>query len=146
MLYHLITRNPHKDITLHVSINNPAMVSTQFSCVVCKSPERRQSAAALQSLWLQGRRVHRRLLRGLPRSELDPVEERVPPPAPPLVKTAAITGLSPSSAGGYRQQPKTGDWTAGWTRQMPRPGTPGICARFRPPTCRLQRLQTTIRD
>ncbi|KAI0687146.1 hypothetical protein C8T65DRAFT_140957 [Cerioporus squamosus] len=26
MLYHLITRNPHKDITLHVSINNPAML------------------------------------------------------------------------------------------------------------------------
>lgn len=26
MLYHLITLNPHKDITLHVSINNPAMV------------------------------------------------------------------------------------------------------------------------
>lgn len=27
MLYHLITLNPNKDITLHVSINNPAMVS-----------------------------------------------------------------------------------------------------------------------
>ncbi|KAI0731378.1 hypothetical protein C8Q76DRAFT_612730 [Earliella scabrosa] len=26
MLYHLITLNPHKDITLHVSINNPAML------------------------------------------------------------------------------------------------------------------------
>ncbi|KAH9940871.1 uncharacterized protein BXZ73DRAFT_88563 [Epithele typhae] len=26
MLYHLITFNPHKDITLHVSINNPAML------------------------------------------------------------------------------------------------------------------------
>lgn len=26
MLYHLITLNPHKDITLHVSITNPAMV------------------------------------------------------------------------------------------------------------------------
>ncbi|KAI0653165.1 hypothetical protein C8Q70DRAFT_1048604 [Cubamyces menziesii] len=26
MLYHLITRNPSKDITLHVSINNPAML------------------------------------------------------------------------------------------------------------------------
>ncbi|OJT11231.1 Cysteine-rich protein 2-binding protein [Trametes pubescens] len=26
MLYHLIMRNPHKDITLHVSINNPAML------------------------------------------------------------------------------------------------------------------------
>ncbi|KAI0331637.1 hypothetical protein GY45DRAFT_1345172 [Cubamyces sp. BRFM 1775] len=26
MLYHLITRNPRKDITLHVSINNPAML------------------------------------------------------------------------------------------------------------------------
>lgn len=27
MLYHLITLNPNRDITLHVSINNPAMVS-----------------------------------------------------------------------------------------------------------------------
>ncbi|TBU30582.1 hypothetical protein BD311DRAFT_754583 [Dichomitus squalens] len=26
MLYHLISLNPHKDITLHVSINNPAML------------------------------------------------------------------------------------------------------------------------
>lgn len=26
MLYHLITLNPHKDIMLHVSINNPAVV------------------------------------------------------------------------------------------------------------------------
>ncbi|KAI0675684.1 hypothetical protein C8Q78DRAFT_1066396 [Trametes maxima] len=26
MLYHLITLNPHKDITLHVSITNPAML------------------------------------------------------------------------------------------------------------------------
>ncbi|KAI0766677.1 hypothetical protein BD413DRAFT_605817 [Trametes elegans] len=26
MLYHLITLNPNKDITLHVSINNPAML------------------------------------------------------------------------------------------------------------------------
>ncbi|KAI0064070.1 hypothetical protein BV25DRAFT_1800956 [Artomyces pyxidatus] len=26
MLYHLITRNPNKDITLHVSANNPAML------------------------------------------------------------------------------------------------------------------------
>jgi hypothetical protein len=26
MLYHLITLNPNKDITLHVSVNNPAMV------------------------------------------------------------------------------------------------------------------------
>ncbi len=26
MLYHLINLNPHKDITLHVSTNNPAMV------------------------------------------------------------------------------------------------------------------------
>ena len=26
MLYHLINRNPSKDITLHVSANNPAMV------------------------------------------------------------------------------------------------------------------------
>lgn len=27
MLYHLIMLNPHKDITLHVAANNPAMVS-----------------------------------------------------------------------------------------------------------------------
>ncbi|ETW79288.1 hypothetical protein HETIRDRAFT_323861 [Heterobasidion irregulare TC 32-1] len=26
MLYHLITRNPHKDLTLHVSANSPAML------------------------------------------------------------------------------------------------------------------------
>jgi hypothetical protein len=26
MLYHLIMLNPHKDITLHVAANNPAMV------------------------------------------------------------------------------------------------------------------------
>ena len=26
MLFHLISRNPNKDITLHVSTNNPAMV------------------------------------------------------------------------------------------------------------------------
>jgi hypothetical protein len=26
MLFHLINRNPNKDITLHVSTNNPAMV------------------------------------------------------------------------------------------------------------------------
>lgn len=26
MLYHLIQLNPNKDITLHVSVNNPAMV------------------------------------------------------------------------------------------------------------------------
>ena len=26
MLFHLIDRNPNKDITLHVSANNPAMV------------------------------------------------------------------------------------------------------------------------
>ena len=26
MLFHLIDRNPNKDITLHVSTNNPAMV------------------------------------------------------------------------------------------------------------------------
>jgi hypothetical protein len=26
MLFHLISRNPNKDITLHVSANNPAMV------------------------------------------------------------------------------------------------------------------------
>jgi hypothetical protein len=27
MLYQLVTLNPHQDITLHVSANNPAMVS-----------------------------------------------------------------------------------------------------------------------
>jgi len=26
ILYHLISLNPHRDITLHVSANNPAMV------------------------------------------------------------------------------------------------------------------------
>ena len=30
MLYHLITLNPNKDITLHVSANNSAMVLTLF--------------------------------------------------------------------------------------------------------------------
>jgi hypothetical protein len=32
MLYHLVTLNPKKDITLHVSANNPAMV--QFACSI----------------------------------------------------------------------------------------------------------------
>ena len=30
MLYHLISLNPHKDITLHVSVNSPAMVRHCF--------------------------------------------------------------------------------------------------------------------
>jgi hypothetical protein len=30
MLYHLITQQPGKDITLHVSVTNPAMVSSLF--------------------------------------------------------------------------------------------------------------------
>lgn len=30
MLYHLIQLNPNKDITLHVSVNNPAMVFANF--------------------------------------------------------------------------------------------------------------------
>ena len=30
MLYHLISLNPHKDITLHVSVNSPAMVRHYF--------------------------------------------------------------------------------------------------------------------
>ena len=30
MLYHLICLNPHKDITLHVSVNSPAMVRHFF--------------------------------------------------------------------------------------------------------------------
>ena len=30
MLYHLISLNPHKDITLHVSVNSPAMVCYCF--------------------------------------------------------------------------------------------------------------------
>lgn len=30
MLYHLINLNPHKDITLHVSVNSSAMVSFFF--------------------------------------------------------------------------------------------------------------------
>ena len=37
MLYHLIQLNPNKDITLHVSVNNPAMVC---------------SSQSLSSLWI----------------------------------------------------------------------------------------------
>ena len=37
MLYHLIQLNPNKDITLHVSVNNPAMVG---------------SSQSLSSLWI----------------------------------------------------------------------------------------------
>lgn len=35
MLYHLISLNPNKDITLHVSINNPAMVSLPLFLALC---------------------------------------------------------------------------------------------------------------
>lgn len=34
MLYHLICLNPHKDITLHVSVNSPAMVRRYFSQII----------------------------------------------------------------------------------------------------------------
>jgi hypothetical protein len=38
MLYHLISLNPGKDITLHVSTNNPAMVRPLcFLRVVCEA-------------------------------------------------------------------------------------------------------------
>ena len=35
MLYHLISLNPRKDITLHVSVNNPAVVSSLCSAHRC---------------------------------------------------------------------------------------------------------------
>lgn len=38
MLYHLITLNPRKDITLHVSTNNPAMVSKRSVNVLFTRP------------------------------------------------------------------------------------------------------------
>ena len=40
MLYHLINRNPNKDITLHVSANNPAMVWLLSLSVITKAPDR----------------------------------------------------------------------------------------------------------
>ena len=88
MLYHLISLNPHKDITLHVSINNPAMVrisSAVSSLDVSTISNSHLRIAPVQSLWVQGGRVHRWLLRGLPRPEFAPVQERIPTASPALV-------------------------------------------------------------
>jgi hypothetical protein len=39
MLFHLINRNPNKDITLHVSANNPAMVRLLSPSEISKAPD-----------------------------------------------------------------------------------------------------------
>lgn len=88
MLYHLISLNPHKDITLHVSVNNPAMVRIPSAISFLRIyaiPNSHIRIAPVQSLWVQGGRVHRGLLRGLPRPELAPVQERISIASPALV-------------------------------------------------------------
>lgn len=60
MLYHLIQLNPNKDITLHVSANNPAMV-----CVSSPHGSLADYASLIvvvQPLWIQGRGVRGGLL------------------------------------------------------------------------------------
>lgn len=46
MLYHLITLNPRRDITLHVSINNPAVVRNTPQLMLSKITNHRASRAS----------------------------------------------------------------------------------------------------
>ena len=61
MLYHLILLNPGKDITLHVSANNPAMVS-HLGLLSEGMLRPMNILVTLQPIWLQGRRVRGRIL------------------------------------------------------------------------------------
>lgn len=92
MLFHLIDRNPYKDITLHVSANNPAMVR-DYPSLVIKFPNH-YPKATLQSVWFQGRRIHRRLLRRLPRPAVTDVKKCVPFTAPPLGPQTRVRGAN----------------------------------------------------
>jgi hypothetical protein len=83
MLFHLINRNPNKDITLHVSANNSAMVWLLSLSEIIKLLIAIRKAT-LQSVWLQSGRVHRRLLRRLPRPAVPVVKKCVPLTATPL--------------------------------------------------------------
>jgi hypothetical protein len=64
MLFYLISRNPSKDITLHVSANNPAMV-VPLRYPPLALPDLNFNKATLQSLWFQSGGIHRRVLRRL---------------------------------------------------------------------------------
>jgi hypothetical protein len=52
MLYHLIMLNPHRDITLHVAANNPAMVRFYQWLMLAHISE--VYLVAVQQIWVQG--------------------------------------------------------------------------------------------
>lgn len=66
MLYHLINLNPHQDITLHVSVNNSAMVCY---CFIKKNSGQTNFLylAPLQPIWIQSRTICRGILFIIPR-------------------------------------------------------------------------------
>lgn len=63
MLYLLISRNPNKDFTLHVSANNPAMVRPTLQPLIHTFQLTYPPAAPVQPLRVQSRRIRRRVLR-----------------------------------------------------------------------------------
>ena len=76
MLYLLITRNPNKDISLHVSANNSAMVSPSPHHPPADRPLTRTTPTAIvQPIWVQSGRVRRRVLRRLPGSRIPCIQE-----------------------------------------------------------------------
>jgi len=83
MLYHLIDLNPGKDMTLHVSTNNSAMVSPEMQSI---SVVLNLFSASLQPIRIQGGRIRGGILRPIPRLKLERIQKRLSPtPAPPLV-------------------------------------------------------------
>ena len=62
MLYHLIALHPHRDITLHVSANNPAMVRHCLPSFIFRECSYRRWSAIVQPVRIQSSRVHRRVL------------------------------------------------------------------------------------
>lgn len=90
MLYHLITLIPHRDITLHVSINNPAMVRIILCCRLQPMLTKLDGATvAIQPLRVQSRRVHSWLLRRLSRHAVASLEERLSSQAPAVTSGGA---------------------------------------------------------
>ena len=80
MLYHIVTRNPHSDITLHVSANSPAMVSIPYSAEIVYSAY--PLLASLLPVWVQSRGIHSGILRRVRRPKFTGVEECVQAAAP----------------------------------------------------------------
>ena len=84
MLYHLIALHPHRDITLHVSANNPAMVRHCLPSFIFRKRSYRRWSVVVQPVRIQGGRVHRRVLRSLSRYASEDVHECVSATSPSM--------------------------------------------------------------